>query len=218
MVLESKQTCIGYRCSHCGGGVKSIVGVFSLSGNMMKLMCPCGASELTITRTNDGKLRITVPCMLCGKDHSFTISEGLFYNKDSFVYSCPYTGMPLVFIGNHDTVAAGLESSEKELKKILEEMGVDDLGKFFGELDKLDEEEKPLDPSLFDAVMYVIKDLMEEGRISCCCDDGEYDVAVSDDHVKVYCKSCGASKDIPTDSELAVRAFIETDHLKLEKL
>ena len=60
--------------------------------------------------------------------------------------------------------------------------------------------------------------MIDSGKVTCCCDDGDYDVAVSDDHVKVFCKNCGATKDIPTDSELAVRAFVDSDSLKLEKL
>ncbi len=217
MILESRDTCVAYRCPYCGSGVKSMVGVFALSGDIKKLKCDCGASELTIKRMSDGKLSITVPCIICQKEHSFTVSSKLFFDRDIFVYSCPYTGIDIVFFGKADAVEKALDRSEKELKKLLEESGIDDLDELHGDIDRETKDEY-LDPMLFDTVMYVIHDLMESGKITCCCDDGDYDVAVSDDHVKVYCKSCGASKDIPTDSELAVRAFEGVDSLKLEKL
>ena len=46
MVLESKQTTVAYRCPHCGAGVLSAVGMFSLAADMVKLKCSCGKSEL----------------------------------------------------------------------------------------------------------------------------------------------------------------------------
>lgn len=217
MILNSRETCIAYRCPYCTSGVKSMVGVFSLSGEMKKLKCDCGASELIINHTSDGKLRITVPCMFCDKEHSFVISSKLFFDRDLFVYPCPYSGIDIVFLGTADAVEKALEKSDEELKKLLKENGIDDLNKLHGDIDR-DIEDEYLDPMLFDTVMYVIHDLIDSGKVTCCCDDGDYDVAVSDDHVKVFCKNCGAAKDIPTDSELAVRAFVGVDSLKLEKL
>lgn len=219
MILNSRETCIAYRCPYCGSGIKSMVGVFALSGAMKKLKCSCDASELTIAHTSDGKLRITVPCLLCGGEHTFTISAKLFYEKDLFIYTCPYSAMELVFIGTEAAVSEALDRSEQELIDMLKEMGIDDLDVLHGDMDQLDDEDDgPCDPSIFDTVMFVIRDLMESGDISCCCDDGDYDVAISDDHVKVFCRSCGAAKDIPTDSELAAQAFLEVTHLKLERL
>ncbi|MBQ8508517.1 MAG: hypothetical protein IJ493_01280 [Clostridia bacterium] len=219
MILNSRETCIAYRCPYCGSGVKSMVGVFSLSGAMKKLKCDCGSSELIIQHTGDDKMRVTVPCLLCGSTHTFQVSSKLFYNKELFTYSCPYTAMDLVFLGSEKAVSAALDRSEKELLDMLHEMGLDDLDRLHGEIDRLDEEdERVLDASLYDMVMFTIRDLIEGGDVSCCCDDGDYDVAVSDDHVKVFCRSCGAAKDIPTDSEITARAFLETTHLKLEKL
>jgi len=219
MILNSRETCIAYRCPYCGSGIKSMVGVFALSGAMKKLKCSCDASELTIAHTSDGKLRITVPCLLCGGEHTFTISAKLFYEKDLFIYTCPYSAMELVFIGTEAAVSEALDRSEQELIDMLKEMGIDDLDVLHGDMDQLDDEDDgPCDPAIFDTVMFVIRDLMESGDISCCCDDGDYDVAISDDHVKVFCRSCGAAKDIPTDSELAAQAFLEVTHLKLERL
>lgn len=219
MVINSRETCIAYRCPYCGAGIKSMVGIFALSGAMKKLKCSCGASELTVNQTNDGKLRIAVPCLVCNSEHSFNISTTLFFKKELFVYPCPYSAIDLVFIGTEEAVSKALEKSEKELLDMMKEMGIDDLERLHGDIDAFDEEDdEPCDPMIFDTVMFVIKDMIEGGDVSCCCDDGDYGIAISDDHVKVFCRSCGASKDIPTDSELACRAFVDSSHLKLEKL
>ena len=44
MILDVKQTTAAYRCPHCGSGVMSAVGLFSLTGaaDMVKLKCDCG--------------------------------------------------------------------------------------------------------------------------------------------------------------------------------
>ncbi len=219
MVINSRETCIAYRCPYCGAGVKSMVGVFALSGDMKKLKCSCGASELTINNTSHGKLRISVPCLVCNSSHSFAVSTSLFFNKDIFVYPCSYSAVDLVFIGTEKSVSEALDKSEKALVQMLKEMGLDDLDKLHGDIDTWDEDrDTNFDPQIYDTVMFVIRDLIDGGDVSCCCDSGDYDVAVSDDHVKVFCRCCGAAKDIPTDSELAARAFVEVTHLKLERL
>lgn len=217
MVLESRDTCIAYRCPYCGKGVKSMVGVFSLSGDLKKLNCECGLSELRIMRTNDGKLRITVPCIFCDHEHSFVISTKTFFDKDIFLYPCPYSGFDLVFIGTLEAVEKAIEESDDAIRELIKANGLDDLSVLHGDIDREIKNEY-LDPHLYDIVMYVINDMIDNGKVTCCCDEGEYDVAVSDDHVKVFCKNCGASKDVATDSEISARAFIESDGLKLEKL
>lgn len=61
MILNSKETTIIYRCPHCGLSVVSVVGIFTLSGDMVKLKCDCGGSALVLTHTSDGKVRLTCP-------------------------------------------------------------------------------------------------------------------------------------------------------------
>ena len=85
MVLDTKQTTVAYRCPHCGAGVMSVVGVFSLSAEMMKLKCSCGHSEMTMSRASNGKIRFSVPCMLCPSPHSFTVNSSVVFSKELFV-------------------------------------------------------------------------------------------------------------------------------------
>ena len=90
MVLESKQTTIAYRCPKCGAGVMSVVGLFSLSGDMVKLKCTCGESEMqAVLRREDKQIRLTVPCIFCNKPHTYNVSESLFFGKEIFLLPCP---------------------------------------------------------------------------------------------------------------------------------
>ena len=78
MILENKQTSVAYRCPSCGKTVKSMIGAFSLSGDLLRLKCPCGESDMTIERRRDKKIRLTIPCFLCPRPHVYTVSESIF--------------------------------------------------------------------------------------------------------------------------------------------
>ena len=93
----------------------SIVGVFSLSGDHFKLKCPaCHQSEMTITYSKDSKIRLSVPCTICPRPHTFVLSENSFYDKDVFALACQYTGLDICFIGKEDAVRAALEKSGED--------------------------------------------------------------------------------------------------------
>lgn len=213
MILDSKQTTIAYRCPHCGAGIMSAVGLFSLSADMMKLKCDCGKSEMTVVYSKDGKVRLTVPCIFCPKPHTFTVNSSLFFGKDLFVLPCPYSDMNVCFIGDMNHVKAELARSELELLDLLAENGIDSF-----EALQNDSEEVLTDPQIFDIIMFVIHDLEAENKIFCRCDEGEgeYEAEVLDDAIRVSCKKCGASRDIPTDSLLSAHAFLNCDSLHLE--
>lgn len=213
MVLESKQTTVAYRCPHCGAGVLSAVGLFSLSADMVKLKCDCGHSEMTVVQCRDGKVRLTVPCIFCPNPHVFTVSRSLFYGKELFVLPCPYSDVNICIIGEINRVKAELARTELELLDIMEENGISD----FSVLHQ-DEQSVLTNPQIFDIVMFVIHDLEAEGKITCRCPDGdgEYEAEVLDDAIRVSCTKCGAERLIPTDSCLGAHAFLNCDSLHLE--
>ncbi len=215
MILDSKQTTVAYRCPHCGAGIISAVNVFSLSADMIKLKCTCGHSDMSIASGKDGKIRITVPCLLCPSPHIFTLTTSLFYNKELFTLQCPYASdITLAMIGEMNLVKAELARTELELLDLMEKNGITD----FHHLQK--EDDALSDQQILDIVMFVINDMDAEGKIYCNCADDEadkeYRVEILEDGVKVCCKKCGALRVIPTDSNLSAHAFLHADALYLE--
>lgn len=215
MVLDTKQTTVAYRCPGCGAGVMSAVNLFSLSADMVKLKCTCGASEMTVVSAGDGKVRLTVPCLFCSAPHRFTLNKSLFFDKDLFPLQCPYTGVGIGCIGEINLVKAELAREELELLDLMEKSGLQapDLCREAGE-------EALTDPQIRDIVMFVINDLDAEGKIYCKCAPDEngraYDAQILDDGILVTCRKCGASRLIPTDSRLSAHAFLNADALHLE--
>ncbi len=220
MILDAKQTTVAYRCPHCGSAVLSAVGLLSLSGSadLVKLKCTCGKSEMTVTYGKDGKIRLNVPCFACAKPHSFTVSSQVFFGKDLFSLPCPYTDLNIAATGEINQVKAEMARSELELLDLLEKSGIKDP-------ERLKAEEKALpDPQIAEIVSYVIRELDEDGKIYCKCHpegaekttDCVYDVELLEKGILVRCRTCGASRLIPTDSGLSAHAFLNSDALYLE--
>ena len=84
-ILEQKQTILAYRCPHCGCVVTGLVGSFALNADMFRLKCECEGSEALVVKTNEGKIRITIPCLVCPKPHTYLVNASLFFEKELFV-------------------------------------------------------------------------------------------------------------------------------------
>ena len=124
MILNQKQTTVAYRCSQCGAGVLSVLGLFNITADMIKLKCDCGGSEMSLVYTKDSKVRFTVPCLFCPTPHNFTVNSTMFFEKDLFVIPCPYTDINICFLGNIDKVRTELDRTELELIDMLERHGI----------------------------------------------------------------------------------------------
>lgn len=220
MVLDKKQTSIAYRCPKCGAGVMSMVDIFALAAPMVKLKCECGGSELTMVKQNDGKIRLTVPCIFCPKPHSFVLNSNVFFGKDEFFLPCPYSDMDVCFLGEMDHVKANLAKAEYELIKLMEENGIKD----FSVLREANEEDpdEALDSELAQSVVFVLSELEAENKIFCKCehndeiDEEKYGYEIRSNGVLVKCRDCGAERLIPTDNSLNTHAFLDAESLYLE--
>lgn len=222
MILNSKETTVAYRCPKCGKMVRGMVGVFSLSGDLIKLKCECGESELNMVKTNDKKVRITVPCLVCPNPHTFVLSREAFFDSDIFSYACPYSGIDLCIIGNEEAVTEAIEEADKTLIKILKEAGVENVESFITakEADDEAESEKVPDPEMQSIVHFLLCELEDEGNISCKCGKhGKYEfkfVGANLDNVLIYCTECSASVSVPLPDAIAANAFLHTESLKLQ--
>ena len=122
MVLNNIQTHIAYRCPACGTAVFGFVGKFALKAGMVRLKCSCGESHLDINVTADKKLRLNVPCVFCKKGHSFTLSQTIFFERDSFLLNCPYSNMDIAFIGEKEKVDENVLRTGEELTRLLSDL------------------------------------------------------------------------------------------------
>ncbi len=213
MIAKPNETTVAFRCPDCGCGVKSIVGIFGLSAPMLKLKCPTCGTSMTIKKTNDDKIRLSVPCLVCRRDHDYVVSRDLFFKNELFELPCALSGFSLCFIGGGEAVSGALDKADEALRDVLKEAGAENLDIFKEQADK--GEEMPI-AQVYDIVRFIVKELEAENAIRCNCSEGDYDIELFDDCISVYCKNCGAKKYISTASLAEAQAFLEIDELVLK--
>ena len=212
MILTSKETTVIYRCPHCGLSVVSVVGIFTLSGDMIKLKCNCGGSELVIHHTKDGKIRLTIPCLTCGAEHTFVISEDAFFAKKVLSLCCTYTGIAICFIGEKEDALESLKENDAELEQIMKEAGIEDFH-------SIQQEDIALtDPETENLVRFMLEEFRADGCIHCQCPTGagHYDFRFVNDSVLIFCTKCNANTWAPLHSAAAASAFIKSDSIHLQ--
>ncbi len=211
---NKKERLIAYRCSSCGAAVLGTVGRFALSADMLRLKCGCEKpSVLDINVTRDEKLKLTIPCLLCGESHSFVVSQEILLERELAKLSCPYSGVDIAFVGDKEAIDPELQRTEKELSAIMAGLEVDDISEL--QPKEMSEDELLPDPSVYDAIRFVLKDLEAEGKVECPCGKGGYDLRFSDEGIQAYCESCGSTYTFRSVTPSACEEYVNLDGIKL---
>ncbi len=219
MNAQDKDTILAYRCPRCGAGVLSMPGIFSISGNLLKLKCGCGESELAIERRSNGKVRLTVPCIVCAKPHVFVLDSSSFAGRsagDVLRLPCPYTGIDLCFAGDKDSVQDAIQEANNALLALMREAGLEDIEQLHAGDEMLEAREQ--DPQVADIVRYALRELDDEGKITCNCQNNaiaDYQFRLHDGKVTVWCEECGATLTLPLAGVTMAEDFLRRDSLVL---
>ena len=212
--IKPKERLVAYRCASCGSAVLGTVGKFALSANMLRLKCGCDEpSTLDIHITRDEKIKLSVPCILCGDSHSFVLSPQVLLGHSLTRLSCPYSGVDIAFIGEGETIEPELSRTECELSAIMAGLEVEELSEL--QPKEMAEDEILPDPSVYDTIRFVLKDLEADGRVECPCKKGGYDLRFSDEGIQAYCESCGATYTFKSITPSACEEYLNLDSIKL---
>ena len=215
MVIQPKQRNIAYRCPECGTSIFGIVGKFALSANMLRLKCDCESeSSLDITVANDGKIRLSVPCLFCKQNHSYVVSESIFFDKENFLLNCPYSGMDIAFLGDEESISKELSRTEEEIGRLMASLEAENLSDIQPE--DMSDDEVPPDPAIYDTLRFVVKDLEDEGLVKCPCGNGSYDLRFTDSGMEVYCEKCGASFAFSAASPTMAEEYLDLEEIVLK--
>ena len=214
MAYIPKQRNIAYRCPGCGSAVIGLVGKFALHANMLRLKCSCGDEQSLDINLSDSKVRLSVPCLFCRQNHSYVVSESLFFENDRFLLNCPYSNMDIAFIGDEDTVGQELSRTEAELNMLMKDLEAEELSDIQPE--EMTEAEILPDPAVYDTLRFVVKDLEADGKLNCPCGKGPYDLRFTDSGMQVWCESCGASYDFDATSPTMAEEYLGLTELSLK--
>ena len=214
MVITTKERNIAYRCPECGTTIVGLVGKFALKANLVRLKCSCEkSSNLDINITNDKKIRLSVPCLFCKQNHNYVVSESVFFDRDLFLLNCPYSGMDISFIGSDEKIKGELSRTEAEIARLLNSFEAESISDI-QPTDMNDDEILP-DPAVYDTMRFVLKDLEEEGRVKCLCNNGKYDLRFTDDGIQAFCENCGATHTFKVTSSVIAEEYLDLDELIL---
>ena len=214
MVLKPKETHLAYRCPNCLSAVKGLFGDFIPDAGMLRLKCPCGKSRMQVIPSPDRrKIRFDVPCLFCRQDHRFSVSRGVAFGDRLFLLNCPYTNTDIGFLGSEDEVDQALDRQLLELSKLAGMLGVKNLRDLTPE--EAEEEGVLPDAQVHDVIRFIVKEMEADGAITCPCNGGSYETAMTENGILVYCPSCGASHLFPANSVSDAEQFLHCESLEL---
>ena len=179
---------VAARCNYCCSVIETEISVFNLSGGKIQAKCPkCGKSMLEITLSQDGKVRLSVPCVACPHPHPFTLSAETMFTKELFLLQCSFTKLDICFIGNKGKVNEELIKNGKELQAMLDEAS------------NLASEENSYDEETLEQMKLIlsfIDECAKKGDIICPCQKNKTAPGVEltmgdDDSVTLTCRECG---------------------------
>ena len=180
MVEQAKRT-LAYLCPACRQSVVVERTVFQLAASANELPCPCGKSALRVELMGD-RVRLTVPCLFCGREHSVTCSAHAFLHERVLAFSCAASGLDCCYVGEEGAVFAALKRLEEAADKLEARGG--EKGAFLDEL-------------VMHEVLSEIKDIAQRGGISCTCGSRDWKLQVNYSSIDLFCADCGGAMRIP---------------------
>ncbi|WP_417093062.1 hypothetical protein [Intestinimonas timonensis] len=180
MVEEAKRT-IAYLCPACHQAVVAEKTVFSLAAAPGKIPCPCGKSALKTEIVGD-RVKLTVPCLFCEKEHTVTCSTHAFLHEKALAFACATSGLDCCYVGEEGPVFAAMKRLEEAVDKL--EAAAGEKGTF-------------LDEIIMHEILSELRDIAQRGGISCTCGSKEWRLQVNFSSVDLICGHCGRALRIP---------------------
>lgn len=207
---ENKKVRVAYRCPFCASVITSDITKNSLD-RPLKLTCiECHKSALEINKTPSGSIELNVPCLMCPHPHPYKISEEMFFGKDIITLPCSFTGLDICFIGEEDLVEDEIDASAAAIRELTENTDEqDDNAKKSANL-------MVADMNVMREVLFAIGNLDEDKKITCSCGSHAVKAVIDYDKVKIFCKVCGKSTEIPARTRFDANDAIELDEINIE--
>ncbi len=204
---------IAYRCPDCATATVGFLGGLGAISDMLRLKCACGESALDIKRLPDGRISLSVPCVYCKSNHTYTVSPDVMQRDELTKFSCPYSGMGIAFIGDEGEISHEIDNSAEELSRIMASLEAETLSDI--QPQDILEDSVPPDPSIYDTLNFILRDLEAEGAVKCPCGEGKYDLRFTDDGMQVYCEHCGATYNFHARSVSVAEEYLTLDSITL---
>ena len=210
--MKRKQ--IAYRCPDCGYATVGFIGGLTAISDMLRLKCECGASALDISKRQDGKIHLSVPCVYCKDTHGYNVSRDLVLRDDVTKLPCPFSGMDIAIFADEEKLPAELSRTAEELVRIMGSLEAEELSDI--QPTDVDGDENVPDPAIYDSINLLLRELEADGAVKCPCSNGGYDLRFTESGIQIYCVSCGASHTFHATSAAMAEEYLSLDDLTLK--
>ena len=180
MVQETKRF-LSYICPRCMQSVIVERDLFSLAAAPAHIKCPCGKSEMGVEFLPD-RVKLTVPCLLCGREHSVFCSSRAFIREKALAFSCAASGLDCCYVGEEGPVYSATARLEQAVDKLGEDAASN--GAF-------------LDEIVMEEILSELKDIAARGGVSCSCGSKSWGFNVNFSSVDLICQECGGKYRVP---------------------
>lgn len=225
MKIKSLNTTVAYRCPECGDLVFGKAGLFTLSGDMLKLKCGCEhGSELILKRDRSGLTEAQALCPLCGEKHAWSFREDAEFSSPAISCSCPVSNMNVLYVGEQNAISEIAETDGRMMMEVLEENGFATLAEFLAarrvqreNAAKRPDTGKYSPEELASMISSVLSELQEDGMILCDCGEGEQELTLSleNDGLHIDCLSCGRHTVLPPETVFNPDVLARLDKIEL---
>lgn len=172
---------LAYICPECRQSVIVERSLFALAAAPAHIQCPCGKSELVVEFL-PRQVRLTVPCLFCGHEHTVSCSAQAFVGQKALAFSCAASGLDCCYVGEEGPVYAATARLEQAVDKLDGEA---------------EEQHAFLDELVMHEVLSELKDIAARGGIACACGSKKWTFQVNYSSVDLICGECGAQMRIP---------------------
>lgn len=180
-MVDNAKRSLAFLCPACRQTVILERSVFQLASANSQLSCPCGKSALSIDVMGD-RVRLTVPCILCEREHTVTCSTHAFLHEKTLAFSCAASGLDCCYVGEEGPVFAAMGRLEETVDQLEKEAG--DQGTF-------------LNDTVMEEILAELRDLGQRDGISCTCGSHAWKLKINYSSVELFCGQCGGALKLP---------------------
>jgi len=202
-MVSELSTTILFKCPCCGERVKGKADIFRFSGGSDYLLCCSeGGPRFSARLRDDGRVKVTVPCIICDGEHTFYLPKAVFFTDDIFVLSCASSDIDICVLGAEDKAEREYEQIDADISELIYEDAMDSL---------VDSNPYKLE------IINHLNRMAEEGRIFCECGCDDLEFRLTDESVDIRCIRCSAFLSIPAADEPDCFAVLDSDGYVLKK-
>lgn len=203
-MIISTGNVIAIRCPQCGTLDFHLLSLFSFGkkGKQVKIDCSCGARLVVIGTKDYRTFWFQINCLMCEVIHLAYFSRKRIFAKKIEIINCEDTGVEIGFIGPKEEIKKYLESQDKSLREMADEMG---FSEFFES------------PEIMYQVLDYLYDIAEADKLYCECGNYQVDIDVFPDKLELRCGNCDCFVNIYAESEQDIQLIKEAQEIKLTK-